>query len=62
MDANVARPHIRPELIPDHVRTDIFEVTLNSYLAFEEYLKSHPEEARQFEERVAEVKRRYGHK
>ena len=62
MEVSTARPHIHPEQIPEHVSTDILEVTLRSYLAFEQYLKSHPEEAQRFEARVAEVKRRYGQK
>lgn len=49
---------VKPELIPAHVREDICEVVLNGYLAFERYLTQHPEEARRFEERVAEVRMR----
>lgn len=53
---------IRLELIPDHVRLRLAEVALDGYLAYERYLKKHPEEARRFDERVAEVRRRYAHK
>jgi len=58
MEAIVTRPHVRPELIPDHVREDVCEVAFNGYIAFERYLSKHPEEARHFEERVAEVRNR----
>ena len=53
---------IRLELIPDHVRLRLAEVALDGYLAYERYLKKHPDEARRFDERVAEVRRRYAHK
>ena len=53
---------IQLELIPDHVRLRLAEVALDGYLAYERYLKKHPEEARRFDERVAEVRRRYAHK
>lgn len=53
---------IRLELIPNHVRLRLAEVALDGYLAYERYLKKHPEEARRFDERVAEVRRRYAHK
>lgn len=59
MEATVIQPRIQHELIPDHVREDVCEVVFNGYMAFERYLTKHPEEARRFEERVAEVRKRH---
>ena len=54
------KPKVRPELIPPHIVEDTMETALRCYLQFERYLQSHPEEARRFDERIAERRKRLG--
>jgi hypothetical protein len=53
---------IKPELIPATVAESIGQAALDGFLRFKQHLQQHPEEARRFEERVAEVKERHRQK
>ena len=59
-DITLEHAPVSPEFIPTTVAEETGQVALDAFLRYKHYLQKHPDKEREFQARVAEVRKRYG--